>query len=137
MRGENYPHTDKIKKLLKDKSDLIRQNGLNYLVPTWRRFADQCADTEEMVYEWLNDLDARKIIDEILASLTATDRLAIEREMTQLDELVLAKTFEVNECIWGEEAERANNYNRHKHWYYYRMNDHVFESESGRFTKRH
>lgn len=137
MLREKYPHTDKIKEVLKDKSDLVQQHGLNYLVPNWRRFADQYADTEELIYEWLNDLDTRKIIDEVLASLPDKERRSVEKELKPLDEIVLAKTFEVNECVWGKTVEKANNYNRQQNWYYYRMNDHVFKSEGEQFTKRH
>jgi len=137
MLREKYPHTDKIKEVLKDKSNLVQQHGLNYVSPTWQRFADQYADTEEMIYEWLNDLDARRIIDEVLATLSETERHQIEQDLKPIDNTVLAKTFEINECVWGDKVETENSYNRQKHWYNYRMNDHVFESESGRFTKRH
>lgn len=137
VQREKYQHTDKIKEVLKDKSDLVQQHGLNYLIPNWQRFADQYADTEELIYDWLNDLDTRKIIDEILAVLPENERHKIEHELKPIDDAVLVKTFEINECVWGEEVERENYYNRQKHWCYYRMNDHVFESEGGRFTKGH
>lgn len=136
MLRDKYPHTDKIKEVLKDKSDLVRHDGLNYLIPAWQRFAEQYADPEELIYEWLNDLDTRKIIDEVLTTLSETERHIIERELKPLDDMVLAKTFEVNECVWGDEAEKEYAYNRQKNWYYYRMNNHVFENEGGRFTKR-
>lgn len=137
MLREKYPHTDKLKEVVKDKSDLVQQHGLNYLIPTWQRFADQYADTEDLIYEWLNDLDTRRIIDEILAALPETERNQIEQDLKPIDNTVLAKTFEINECVWGEKVETENSYNRHKHWYYYRMNDHVFESEGERITKRY
>lgn len=137
MLREKYPPTALIKEVLKTKSDLVQQHGLNYLIPTWQRFADQYADTEAMIYEWLNDLDTRKIIDEILTILSEAERNQIEQELKHVDNIVLVKTFEINECVWGAKVEKRNNYNRQKHWYYYRMNDNVFECESGRFTKRH
>jgi hypothetical protein len=136
MAREKYQHTGKMRQVLKDKSELGQEHGLNYLIPNWKRFADH-ADTEDLIYEWLKDLDARRIIDEILATLSETERKQIEQDLKPIDDTVLAKTFEVNECVWGERVEKENNYNRQKQWYYYRMNENVFESESGRFTKRH
>jgi len=137
MAREKYQHTDTIREFLRGKSELVQEHGLNYLIPNWKRFADQYADTEELIYEWLNDLDTRRIIDEILATLSETERKQIEQDLKPIDDIVLGKTFEVNECVWGDNVEKENNYNRQKHWYYYRMNNYVFESESGRFTKRH
>lgn len=136
MQIEKYPHTDAIRQVLKDKSALVQKHGLNYLIPTWQCFADQYADTEKLIYEWLNDLDTRKIIDEVLSILSETERTKVEQDLKMIDEVVLAKTFEVNECVWGEKVEKECKYNRWVHWYYYRMNDPIFESEAGRFTKR-
>lgn len=96
-----YPHTDKIKSILQNKSDLVQHDGLNYLIPNWKRFADQYADSEDLIYEWLNDLDTRKIIDEILETLTDNERIRIELDLKPIDNLVIEKTFEINECVWG------------------------------------
>lgn len=134
---DKYPHNDLIKEILKDKPELVQQHGLNYLIPIWQRFADQYADSEELIYEWLNDLDARKIIDEILDILPEAEQQRITQELKPIDDIFLSKTFEVKECVWGEEAERKNHYNRQRHWYYYRVNEHIFDKEVDSFTKRH
>jgi hypothetical protein len=130
-----YPHTDEIKLILKDKSDIVQKHGLNYLIPNWETFSE-CLDSEDLIYEWLNELDRRKIIDEILEVLPEEIRNRILKDLKPIDDEVIAKTFEINECVWGERTEREYNYNRHKHWYYYRMNQLVFESEAGEFTER-
>lgn len=131
-----YPHTNKIKDVLKDKADFVQRDGLNYLIPNWQNFADKYADTEDLIYEWLNDLDTRKIIDKILSTLSDIERSKIEEHLKIIDAAVIEKTFEINECVWGEKVERDNNYNRQKNWYYYRINQLVFDNESGQFTKR-
>ena len=129
-----YPHTDKIKELLKDKSELVQQKGLNYLIPNWQQFADLYAESEELIYEWLNDLDTRKIIDEILQILPYQERIKIELVLKPIDKKVIDKTFEINECVWGDNVE-IQKYDKQKNWYYYRMNQKVFDSEAGQFTK--
>jgi hypothetical protein len=131
-----YPHTDKIKTLLKDKAEFVQQKGLNYLIPNWQQFADMYADSEELIYEWLNDLDTRKIIDEILQILSYQDRIKIELVLKPIDKKVIDKTFEINECVWGDNVETKEKYDRQKNWYYYRMNQKVFDSEARQFTKR-
>lgn len=36
----------------------------------------------------------------------------------------------------GDNIEKKNNYDRYKNWYYYRVNQNIFDSELGQFTKR-
>ncbi len=131
-----YPHTNKIKTVLREKSDFVLRDGLNYLIPTWKQFADKFSDTEDLIYEWQNDLDTRKIIDEILDTLSDDEKIKIELDLKPIDKTVIAKTFEINECVWGDKVEKDNNYDRKKQWYYYRMNQNVFDNEIEQFTKR-
>lgn len=74
-----YPHTEEIEAVLKGKADFVQREGLNCLIPNWQRFADRYADTEDLFYDWLNDLDTRRIIDEILPVLSDTERTKIQQ----------------------------------------------------------
>jgi hypothetical protein len=136
MTNYKYPHTDATRAILEDSADFVKREGLNYLIPNWQRFADNYVDKEDLIYEWLNDLDTRKIIDKILTSLSKNEREEIEAVLSPMDKKVIEKTFEINECVWGREVEEEKNYDRNRNWYYYRMNQNVFNSEAGRFTKR-
>ena len=131
-----FPHTEEIKAILKDKANLVRQCGLNYLIPKWKRFTDNYADNEELIYEWLNEIDARKIIDEILVILSYRERLKIAEVLKTIDTEFIEKTFEINECIWNDIVEKENKYDRQKNWYYYRVNQNLFENEAEQFSKR-
>ena len=131
-----FPHTEEIKVTLKEKSDLVRQDGLNYLIPKWKRFTDDYADNEDLIYEWLNEMDARKLIDEILVLLPNTESAKITEVLKEIDAKFIEKTFEINECVWNDKVEKENKYNRQKNWYYYRVNQNLFENEDGQFTKR-
>jgi hypothetical protein len=131
-----FPHTEEIKAILKDKADLVRLDGLNYLIPKWKQFTDNYADNEELIYEWLNEIDARKIIDEILVILSYRERLKIAEVLKTIDTEFIEKTFEINECVWNDIVEKENKYDRQKNWYYYRVNQNLFENEAEQFTKR-
>ncbi len=48
----------------------------------------------------------------------------------------MEKTFEITECIWGDEMEKNKKYVRQKNWYYYRLNQYIFDAGAGQFTKR-
>lgn len=133
---EKYIHNEQIRGILNGKADFVQNEGLNYLIPNWQRFAEKYAGTEDLIYEWLNDLDTRKIIDEILEVLPDHEQTKIKFILTQIDNRVIEKTFEINECVWGKKVEQESKYNRQKNWYYYRMNKYLFDVETGRFTKR-
>jgi len=125
-----HPHNDIIKAAMRGKSELVQRAGLNYLIPTWARNA-AAADGEGNMDVWRNDLDGRKIIDEIFDLLSQEERLVVQKELELTDQLFASKTFEVNECVWGETNERNNGYDRIKHWYYYRVNQRLFDAEGG------
>ena len=136
MTDFKYPHTDKIKAILDDTTALVEGYGLNYLIPRWQHFTDQYADTENSICKWLDDLDDRRTIDQILNVLTDGERMAIEPELKKIDRKFMEKTFEITECIWGDEMEKNKKYDRQKNWYYYRLNQYIFDAEAGQFTKR-
>ncbi len=47
----------------------------------------------------------------------------------------MEKTFEITECIWGDEMEKNKKYGRQKNWYYYRLNQYIFDAGAGQFTE--
>lgn len=130
-----YPHNDIIKAAMRGNSELVQRAGLNYLMPCWTRNV-AAVDDEDNMDEWLNDLDGRKIIDEILDLLTEQERTIVRRKLEPIDQLFVTKTFETNECVWGEANERSNGYDRIKHWYYYRLNRLLYDLHSSEFTRR-
>ncbi len=112
-----------------------RTSELPNLMHKWKCFVDEYSATEEYIYEWQNDLDTRHIIAEILPTMPNSERKKVEQELKLLDAKVLENTFEINECVWGENVEKERNYNPKKQWYYYRMNQKVQNTEGG-FTKK-
>ncbi|MBS1636353.1 MAG: hypothetical protein JST26_10580 [Bacteroidetes bacterium] len=121
--------------MLTCKSDLVQREGLNHLIPSWQQFVEIYAESESLIYEWINDLSTRAIIDEILSVLSEQERKKIERDLAPADQMLKEKTFEVHECVWSDNVAAKENFDRRKHWYYYRVNQLVFENETGRFTK--
>lgn len=118
-----------------EKTAIWQNEELNSLVSVWERFAKNYSKSESYIYEWQNYLDARRLIDEMIETLPADEEIIIRRKLEPLDKKVIAETFEVSECVWGKKAEKKNRYNRIKNWYYYRVNQHVFDSETNIFTK--
>jgi hypothetical protein len=114
----------------------LKAGELNFLISFWQSIAEEYAEKENLIFEWQNYMDTRRVIEGALDSLPDNERADIELKINALDAQLMEKTFEVNECIWGDEVEVENQYERDKHWYYYRMNEPVFNAENGQFTKR-
>jgi Cysteine-rich CWC len=119
----------------------LNKNGMQFesklrlmdLLKMWRRFAENYAHTEKYIYEWQNDMDCRRLIAELIEKFPylKSDNYAHITELEEIDKIVIEKTFEINECIW-----KNNQYNPKKHWYYFRINQLVFEEEKGELTKK-
>jgi Cysteine-rich CWC len=119
----------------------LNKNGMQFesklqlidLLKTWKGFAENHAHTEKYIYEWQNDMDSRRLIDELIEKFPylKSDNYTYITELEETDKIVLEKTFEINECIW-----KSDQYNPKKHWYYYRINQLVFDNEIGEFTKK-
>ena len=98
----------------------VVEGGLDYLVSKWERIA-ATAEAGEPWWcweEWLNDLDAREIIQDLLdnvpESRTALD--AVERA----DKQFVASTIPTDECQWGEGNAARHGWTPERNWWYWR-----------------
>ena len=106
------------------------------LITKWEITANDYAHKEELIYGWQNDMDCRRLIDELLLTLDPAIQEMFMIELKPIDDLVKQKTFEVNECILGIKNEKDLKYNRKDNWYYYRLNQALFDSERDYYTKQ-
>jgi hypothetical protein len=128
--SESYPHNDETKAAVECCSYNVVTYGLNYLIPCWGELAGK-ADYNDgsIIYEYLNDLDGRRLIDQILAVLPAQNRAEIFSVVESYDKQFVEKTFEVRDCLWGNEAELKHGYSREKNFYYYRAPQFIINNE--------
>jgi predicted nucleic acid-binding Zn ribbon protein len=125
-----YPQVADLLRKLKSKK---QANLIVSLVEKWESFARDYVHKEELIYEWQNDMDAKRLLEEALVVVDSTIKKSIFNLLKPLDNFVKENTFEINECIWGVKVEEDNKYNRKKHWYCYRINKFLFDKE-GNFT---
>lgn len=121
--------------IFKDISEANLVNELTHLVHHWNHVAEKYAATESMIYEWQNDMDCRKVLVRLMKQLPVKEVIALEKLLKPMDAKIKKATFEVNECIWGAKNEQEQAYNRITNWYYYRINEKIFETEKGEFTR--
>ncbi len=114
----------------------VRKQSIDQLMTTWETFANEYIESEDSIFEWQNYMDARRLIEGLLESTSDAKKGKIKKDLKAADLKVLDQTFEINECVWNKETESKEGYNRHHNWYYYRLNQGVFDTEPGQFTKR-
>jgi hypothetical protein len=131
-----YSHNERIKSYLQNKKyiKLTIDEGLNYLIPRWEKSINTFCN-DDLIYDYINDLTKRRIIDEILNFLPEEEKKRVQKDLEPIDNIFKAKTFEVNECICGKKVEEKRGYNRKKHWYYYRITESIFNTEQ-KFTRK-
>jgi hypothetical protein len=103
-------------------SRFVRDGGIDYLLRRWTRIV---AHVEEgyrgIIEEYMNDMDARRIISELLPIASDEERARAEAVVPALDERFFKVTVPVDSCIWGAEFEANNGYRPDHDWWYYRL----------------
>jgi hypothetical protein len=95
---------------------------LNKLLDEWENVVDNKLSDEDYAFDsFLNDLQQRKILDEIKHLLQKTSFQGLEDALQMIDEKYIRRTHKVNYCICGKTDERLNNYHKDIQWYFYRL----------------
>jgi hypothetical protein len=71
--------------------------------------------------EFLNDMGARRIIDELGTYGSDDEWAAVEAVLPSLDARFLAATRPVETCVWGERNVAKYGYRPDRDWWYYRV----------------
>ena len=103
-------------------SRFVCNGGIDYLLLRWSRIV---AHVEEgyrgLIEEYVNDMDARRIISELLPIASDGERARVEAVIPALDERFLEVTVPVDSCIWGAKAAADYGYRPDHDWWYYRV----------------
>lgn len=119
MNERKYPHDERVRKVIRKCSERVVKDGLNYLIPNWKQSVASL-EKETELDEYLNDVDGRDIIRQILTVLRPDEIMTVEKDLKPIDDLFREKTTATSQCIWGARNERHRGWNRVEHWYYYR-----------------
>ena len=71
--------------------------------------------------EYLNDMDRRRIIDELLPLADDTERRMVAASLPALDDDFFKATLLTSSCIWGEDVAEKHEYHPGHDWWYYRI----------------
>lgn len=106
----------------RDFAERVCNEGLDYLLETWKRTVNEISEGYRGLFdEFLNDMDGRQIISELMPFATEEERTRMLEPLASLDDSFLKGTRAVNVCIWGENQAAKHGYDLHQNWWYYRI----------------
>ena len=111
----------------KEVAPHVVEGGLDYLVRRWQTTASEVAAANEqwMWEEWVNDLDTREILQDLMDNVPES-RLALA-DVEAADKLFAASTVRTEACQWGDENARHHGWTPGKNWWYWRAPPNPFE----------
>lgn len=107
---------DPIRRFLRARgvAEHVVAGGLEGLVAAWEETAGQVqAGYPLTLDDYLNDLDARQIIEAVLSAIPEPDGPLIAR-LRDADSRIRAASVPASRCVWGE----GNRSSRRNWWYY-------------------
>ena len=98
----------------------VVEGGLAYLLARWEGVAKSVSAGEVQYQDdYLNDVDGRHTLAEMLADLSSDQRSQADARIATADTLMRPHLLRTESCLWGEENERTHSYRRELHWWYY------------------
>jgi hypothetical protein len=103
-------------------SSRVCEGGFDYLLDRWTKIVAAVEEGHSLYFdEYLNDMDARKIIDELGTVASDGEWAAVEAVLPSLDARFLSATRPVDTCIWGERNVAKYGHRPDRDWWYYRV----------------
>jgi hypothetical protein len=99
----------------------VVDGGLAGLLARWAATVEELGAGYRWTFDdYLNDVDARQILEEALAHAGDEERAAYAAALAVLDERADAWLSAPAECLWGDAAARANGWSPERQWWYFR-----------------
>jgi hypothetical protein len=98
----------------------VVEAGIPGLVKGWEETVEETAKGYALTLDdYLNDLDGRQILEEILEALpTAADEKNRER-IRRADRKMRGLTEPAGKCLWGSEVAETEGWTAEKNWWYF------------------
>lgn len=98
----------------------VIERGLTGLVESWEKVVQSVENGYPLTLDdYLNDLDARQLLEDALSVATMTERMNLETRIMHADDLMKGLTRRASVCLWGDELAETEGWNSKKNWWYY------------------
>lgn len=100
--------------------DYIVREGLKGLVVRWENAVHSVASVYGLGLDnYLNDMDTRQLIEEILAAGLGEGEIELRRRIEAADAHLRQLVRPFPQCLWGNETARTEGWTPAKNWWYF------------------
>ncbi|MFN7947552.1 MAG: hypothetical protein U0Z53_19540 [Blastocatellia bacterium] len=113
---------DPVRRYLQEKGcpPGIVAGGLDGLLEQWEQIVDAVSAGYTLgLDDYLNDLDARQLLEDALAVATPAARAAVTDRVRQADAAMKSVTRPAGKCLWGDEVAEGEGWTPQKNWWYF------------------
>jgi len=110
---------DEVRDFLRERGcpEEVIAAGLEGLVAEWERVVDQVEAGYELgLDDYLNDLDGRQLLEEVLVLARPADREAALERIRAADEHMKGLVNPTEECLWGESVADSEGWGPGSNW---------------------
>jgi len=98
----------------------VIEGGLEGLVESWEKTVREVEEGYSLTLDdYLNDLDARQLIDDAMIVATDQQRARIDEQLSRADEKMRGLTEPTKACLWGEEVAEEEGWTAKENWWYF------------------
>ena len=101
-------------------SESVIKGGLEGLVESWERVIDEVAKGYRLDLDsYLNDLDLRQLIEDLLTVTEANDTALLSERIAQADRQMKALVKPAGRCLWGDQVALEAGWTAEQNWWYF------------------
>lgn len=94
--------------------------GLEGLTEQWEQIVEAVSAGRTLgLDDYLNDLDARQLLEEAMAVATPAAREAVADRVREADAAMKSVTRPAGKCLWGDEVAEEEGWTAQKNWWYF------------------
>jgi hypothetical protein len=106
----------------------VVKGGLQGLTVNWEEVVRSVEEGYSLgLDDYLNDMDGRQLIEEVLPISPAGDKETVLKRIRQADARMQWLVKPAGRCLWGDETARQQGWTANKNWWYFSIPTHAGE----------
>jgi len=113
---------DPVRELLEKRGcpEYVVRGGLRGLTESWEELVRSVEEGYSLgLDDYLNDMDGRQLIEEVLHIAPAGDKNIFLKRIRQADAKMQCLVKPAGRCLWGDETARQEGWTSKKNWWYF------------------
>ena len=114
--------SDPVRDYLRERgcADHVVEGGLKQLVEGWENTVAEVVHGYKFgLDDYLNDLDGRQLIEEVMSINQGANRLKYGERVRRADERMRKVVTITGRCLWGDGAASEHGWSAERNWWYF------------------